>query len=470
MQVPIISGIYTDSQSPDFRTSYPRNLVPVPKDSGISGGYLRPADGIVSVGSGPGVDRGGISWRGVVYRVMGTKLCRVDVDGTVTVLGDVGGDGGQVTLDYSAERLAIASGGNLFYWDGTTLVQVTDIDIGNVEDVMHLAGYFMTTDGTHLIVTELTDPTSVNPLKYGSAEVDSDRIMAVDRLRNEAYALGRHTIEAFQNVGGEFFPFQRIDGAQVMKGVIGTYAYTELSDTFYFMGSGRKEAPAVYVMVPGSAQKISTREIDQIIAEFTEEQLSGVVMETRVEKNHQHVMVHLPDRCMVYDVTASQALSSPVWFQLDSGSVTSARYRARNFVWAYDRWNVGDPTSPILGVMSSELSTHHGSSIGWEFGSQVLYNDGNDAQVHDIELVCLPGRVPLGADPVVWTSYSHDGQTWSQELPISAGKQGDREKRIAWRRQGRMRQWRLQRFRGTSDAHLAVSRLELQLEPLKVKG
>lgn len=35
-----INGIYTD-QTADYRTSYPLNLVPVPKQNGISQGYLK---------------------------------------------------------------------------------------------------------------------------------------------------------------------------------------------------------------------------------------------------------------------------------------------------------------------------------------------------------------------------------------------------------------------------------------------
>ena len=38
-QITIISGIYTDSGAPDFRSSYPRNLIPVPKAQGISKWY-----------------------------------------------------------------------------------------------------------------------------------------------------------------------------------------------------------------------------------------------------------------------------------------------------------------------------------------------------------------------------------------------------------------------------------------------
>ena len=78
MQIPVLSGIYSDSAA-DFRTSYPVNLVPVPKDQGISAGYLRQADGIVESGTGPGAVRGGINWNGVCYRVMGTKLVSVPI-------------------------------------------------------------------------------------------------------------------------------------------------------------------------------------------------------------------------------------------------------------------------------------------------------------------------------------------------------------------------------------------------------
>jgi hypothetical protein len=215
MQIPILSGIYTDN-GPDLRTSYPVNLVPVPKQSGISAGFLRPGDGIVANGTGPGTDRGGINWRGKCYRVMGTKLVEVASNGAVTVLGDVGGPtNGLVTFDYSFDQLAIASGGRLYYWNETTLTQVTDPDLGTVLDVVWVDGYFMTTDGEFLIVTELSDPTQVNPLKYGSSEVDPDPVVALLKLRNEIYALNRNTIEVFDNVGGDLFPFARIAGAQV---------------------------------------------------------------------------------------------------------------------------------------------------------------------------------------------------------------------------------------------------------------
>jgi len=467
MQIPILNGIYADN-GPDLRTSYPINLVPVPKKSGISAGFLRPGDGIVGNGTGPGVDRGGINWNGVCYRVMGTKLVTVASNGAVTVLGDVGGPVNTlVTMDYSFDRLAIASGGRLYYWSPSLgLIQVTDPDLGIVLDVVWVDGYFMTTDGTSLVVTELSDPTQVNPLKYGSSEVDPDPVVALLKLRNEVYALNRNTIEVFDNVGGDFFPFQRMDGAQVQKGVIGTFGCCVFVEMIAFLGSGRNEEPGIYLGGNATAQKISTQEIDQLLLNYTEVQLATVKLEARNDRAHQHLYVHLPDRTIVYDAAASAELGEQVWFTLTTSTVGFSQYRARNLVWAYDKWLVGDPQSSAIGYLVDNIGTHWGQIVRWEFGTLIVYNESNGAIFNELELVSLTGRVALGVDPIITTSYSVDGVAWSQDRPLRVGTTGNTTKRLAWFQQGHMRNWRIQRFRGDSQAHLSFVRLEAQIEPL----
>ncbi len=466
MMVPILSGIFSD-EAPDFRTSYPRNLVPVPKDQGISKGYLRPAEGILQFGAGPGVDRGSVNWRGVCYRVMGSQLVRVDANGAVVPLGTINGTA-QCTLDYGFDRLSISGGGKLYYWDGVTLDQVVDPDIGLVIDHLWVDGYTMVTDGRSVAVTDLNNHMSVNPLKYGSAEADPDDIVGLLKLRNEPYVLGRHTIEVFNNIGGNLFPFQRNEGAQLQRGVIGTYGAAVFMEQIAFLGSGRGEAPAVWLGVNSSTIKISTREIDTILQAYDEADLQKSIMEVRVDKNHQHLYLHLPDQCLVYDGAASAAVGEPVWFVLTSSVVGLGVYRARNLVWCYGKWLCADPSSSMLGELTNAVSTHYSEIIGWDFGTSIVYNEGRGAIIHMLELVALPGRVALGADPVVWTSFSLDGATWSQEVACSAGQQGDRLRRLTWLDNGCMENWRIQRFRGTSDAHIAVARLEIGIEPLYV--
>ena len=467
MQIPILNGIYTDS-TPELRTAYPVNMVPVPKTSGISNGFLRPGDGIVANGTGPGIDRGGINWNSICYRVMGTKLVTVASNGTITILGDVGGPvDSLVTFDYSFDLLAVASGGRLYYWSPAGgLVQVTDPDLGIVLDFCWVDGYFLTTDGEFLIVTELTDPLVVNPLKYGASEVDPDPVVAILKLRNEVYAMNRNTIEVFDNVGGELFPFARIDGAQIQKGVIGTQGCCVYLERIAFLGGGRNEAPGIYIGAAATTQKISTQEIDNLLLTYSEEQLALVKLEARNEKNHQHLYVHLPDRTVVYDASASEALGDQVWFTLTTTVVGFAQYRARNLVWAYDKWLVGDPQSSTIGYLVQTTGQHWGQQVRWEFGTMIVYNEGNGAIFNRLELVSLTGSVALGKNPQISTSYSVNGQAWSQDRSISVGTTGTMAKRLAWFQQGHMRNWRIQRFQGDSDAHVSFVRLEAQIEPL----
>jgi hypothetical protein len=465
VQIPILNGIFTDN-GPDFRTSYPVNLVPVPKTNGISKGFLRPSDGIVSNGVGPGLDRGAINWNGVCYRVMGSKFCSVAANGTVTVIADVGDNGIDASMDYSFDLLAIASNNNLFYYDGTNVTQVTDPDLGIVLDVVWVDGYFMTTDGEFIVVTELNDPFAVNPLKYGSAEADPDPITGLLKLRNEVYALNRNTIEVFDNVGGNLFPFQRIEGAQIEKGSVGTHACCIYIETCAFLGSGWNEAPGVYLGVNANTTKISTQEIDQILLNYTEAELALVNMEARNDRAHDHLYIHLPDRTLVFDGAASKELGQPVWFTLTSSIEGFSKYRAQNYVWCYDKWVCGDPTSNNVGYLVKDISTQYGDTVRWEFGTTIVYNEGRGAIIQQLELVGLTGAVALGANPTINTSYSTDGETWSQQKFINAGQTGQRAKRLVWFQQGWMRNWRIQRFQGTSDAHMSFARLEAAIEPL----
>jgi hypothetical protein len=478
MQIPVLQGVYTDEQA-DFRTAYPRNLVPTPKNTGISQGYLRPAEGIVAFGPGggqgedQGEDRGGINWNGSCYRVMGTRLVRVEADGAVSGLADVPA-GGQVTFDYSFDRLAIAVSGNLYYYDGSTLTQVTDADLGTVVDFIWVDGYFMSTDGTYLIVTELNDPLSVNPLKYGSSEADPDPIKAVLKLRNEPHALNRYTVEVFDNVGGENFPFQRVEGAQLQRGSVGTHSCCvfvmgseQAVEVVAFLGSGRNESMAIWAGLNGTSIKLSTREIDQLLDNYTEAQLATAIMETRIDKGRRLLYLHLPDQTLVYDGVASAITKEPVWFVLTTSITGLGQYRARNFVRAYDKWLVGDPIgNGAIGYFSDEVSSHWGELNGWEFSTLILYNEGRRVIFHELELVCLEGRVAADADPTIWTSYSTDGETWSTERGIRSGRRGERNKRLTWLQQGTMEHWRVQKFRGLSDSHLSIARLEARVEGL----
>lgn len=457
-KIPIISGIYAKGE---FRTSYPVNLVPVPKQTGISEGYLRPADGLVEFATGPGVDRGGVVWRGFMYRVMGEELVYVGPDGQVVSIGFVGGSG-PVTFAVSFDYLAVCSNNRLFLYNDATLQLVTDTDLGAVHSLVWVDGYFMTTDGEFLVVTELNDPFAVNPLKYGSSEAEPDPVVALLKLRNEVYALNATTIEVFSNAGTTGFPFQRIEGAQIQKGTYGAKSCCVLAEAIAFLGGGRNEAPAIYIGANGSAAKVSTREIDQILAAYSETDLAAAWLESKVEAGHIHLIVHLPRHTLVYDAAASQAVEAAVWFYL---STEGAAYQGRGMVWAYGGWYCG--AGDKVARLSSETGDQLGAETEWEFATPVLYNEGRGAILSELEIVALPGRPSFGDNPQIGTCYSLDGEEWSQVRYIPSGTFGERAKRLVWRQQGKFRNFRMQKFLGTSRSPIVPTRLEARLEPLQ---
>lgn len=479
MQLPILHGTYTDAGA-DFRTSYPMNLMPVPKSTGISQGYLRTAEGMVefanSIYSGAS-DRGAINWNGICYRVIGEWLTRVNANGTIDYLGKVIDDGKPVVMVNSFDTLAIASGGRLYYWPYLGgLTYVTDTDLGLALDVVWIAGYFMTTDGANLIVTDLNDKFSVNPLKYGSSEVLPDPINSLLVIRNEVAAINRYSTEYFQNVGGSGFPFQRIEGAMIPKGSIGRDASCYYLDTFAFVGGGQNEGLSVWLAGMGRADKIATAEIERLLQDYTEAELASIAVESRADKLHQLLYIHLPDKTLLYDHAASQELGVPAWTVHTSGAGGDQAYRARNFVRAYDKWLFGDAQSLKIGYLTTQDARQFGESVPWQFDTMFAYAEGRGAIIHELELVRLPGREtispaspPASAATTISVSWSDDGLNWSMPRFGGSATPGARHKRAVWRKIGRMSHYRTFRFRGMNNPYPdAFARLEAQVEPLAV--
>lgn len=504
MRLPILQGIYADAVS-DMLESPPINREPVimDGDNGMSEGYLRRAYGITAVGQGPGPDRGAIDWDGSCYRVMGTSLVRVAPNGTVTVLGDVGGTG-QCSLDYSFTDLIVASAGRLFYWNATAgLRQVTDPDLGVSIDAIWIDGYTMSTDGEFLVVTELNDPMAVDPLKYGSSEEDPDPVLGLIKVRGEVYALNRNTIEVFSNVGGSVFPFARNSGAQIPYGAAGTHAKAMIAETFAFVGGARNQGLGVYLAGSGTASKISTRAIDRMLDRLTADQRREIICESICLDDEQRLLVHLPDRTLVYYNNASQKAGIRVWAIYASGPRADKPYRGRNGVLTEGMWMVADQDGNI-GYIDHNLASHFGEITGWRFDTICLFNENGRGIVQSVTLSGMPGRAAgdigpysdsilretgdairtvdddvtayrvvragllgaRGVEPVAFMSYTLDGVTFGQEYAISTGRKGQRNKIMQWRKPRRFDSWMGIRFRGSDDGMAAFARLDVVVEPL----
>lgn len=465
-QISLLSGVTTDANA-EFRTSLPVNLIPVPKDTGISKGALRVAPGLTQFCIGSGIDRGGIVnlGNGTLYRVMGTKFVRIGADASVFQIGDVGG-AAPVSMDYSFDWICVISNGNAFLCSDATVLQITDPDLGTPIDVVWMDGYFVFTDGSFIYVNDLADPFSIDPLKYGSSEIDPDKVVGLLKHRNELYVLNRTTIEVFDNIGSTGFPFTRVPGGLIQKGCVGTRAKCLFADSFAWVGSGRGEPCSIYLAAGGAALKLATREVETRLAAYSEAQLATCIVEAKADRMHQHLIVHLPNETLVYDATASIIAGEPVWFFLSTSSTGIAPYRGCFFTFAYGKWLVGDTADARLGYVDESVVTQYGAAVGWQFDTMFLYNEGRGAIVHSMELVGTTGRAIGADDPLVYHSYTLDGENWTAERTARMGMNGQTAQRVVFFDAGTMQNFRGDRFRGLSSARATWARLEADLEPL----
>jgi hypothetical protein len=179
-----------------------------------------------------------------------------------------------------------------------------------------IEGFYMTTDGDFVVVTELSDPASVQPLKYGSAEADPDPITGLlkNRQTGEAIVLGRYTIQTLQNQGGSGFPFSAVVGATLPVGCVSASAKCYMGSGFAFVGGGREDALAsishrARTSSRSAPARSTTRSPRLKIRPLIE-------LERRASRDEQRLIVHLPTESWCYLVNASQTAGESLWFRL----------------------------------------------------------------------------------------------------------------------------------------------------------
>lgn len=469
MEIPILQGVYADGKSLDIRYALPKNLYPVAKSTGAGEGYFRQSEGAILClgeleaynGSTSVIlkkDVAVLVWKDRMYRLMldengggwlvilkeGEKL--LEKVQAIPIPHGVSEQNSR--MDYSWDNLIISTNNHLYYYNADDgLREVTDQSVGDVKDAIFVDGYTMFTDGEFMVVTELNDPMAINPLKYGSSEADPDPIIQLHRVRGEVYALNRYTIEVFQNVGGDNYPFQRVDGALCMKGVYNHGASTTVGEQLVFVGSGKGEALGFYAYNNGIAQKLSTNDIDRWLDDHKN---APFHVESRVFSGHKFVYIHaqeqertivrdkyhdniiekVPAGTVVIDIAASEEMQRPVWIELTSqkpldkeedlsffrvGTLDKverhAPYMFYNFAEFAGKWiaaqreEYSSYTGAAFFVMNEDdprIVTHEGilehtfrmqyRDVWWEFSTPMIYLGGNGAIVNSLELIGIVGR------------------------------------------------------------------------------
>ena len=447
-QLPMMNGFYASDSLPVSAQECINWYVNVPQAPARATEVLFGTPGIkqlATTGSVQQQNRGAWTLKGKVYFVNGATLYRLNANNSVDGLGAIGGSGRVSLADNGTQLFILVPGGNgyIFTGDPDTLDIITDSDFtanGQPQYVVFIDGYFaLTTDSKKFIVSALNDGLSYNALDFGTAEANPDATVAPFVFKNQLFITGEVTSEAFQNTGGSGFPFTR-SGIYLSKGVSAPLSLIDSNDTFMWIGGGKNESPAIWQYTGGSAQKVSTTAIDNLLQGLTAEELTQVFSWSYSEKGAYFVGFVLPSTTVVIDVITGRWHERKSFSFIDSSGLKKhTRSRVNAVISAYGKVLVADQFDGRIGEMSRDIYTEYGETIYRTVTSQPFVNNEQSFFMPMIELTVESGVGNDSVDnPKVSMSLSDDGGvTFSDSRMRGMGKKGERNCRVIWRRNGR---------------------------------
>jgi hypothetical protein len=462
LPVNLIKGDKISSKT-DYRDFLPVNMYAVQKNILGANGYLIGVPGIESFATGSGIDRGGIYNERTAdhFRVSGGSFISVAKEGSVTNLGSIPGVG-QAALPYSFNTQAIIADGRMWLYDSTNgLTEITDADLGNPIDGVWVNGYYFLTDGEYIYHTDTTSETSIDPLKFATAEFMPDKSLGVGKTQdNKVMVFGRYTIEYFIDRAQENFAFQRVESRAQKIGIVATHAKTEASGTWFIVGGRKDESIGVYSVGVGSVEKVSTREVDRILEQYSEPELVDIRVESRTLRDTTFIIISLPDETLCFNVTIAKSLGKSVAWSLLQTGISPGAWNCINGVFdsRSGKWIYADRTNSNIGELTEDTFEQYGEKQEIVFSTPFVSLE--TASIDEIEIDTIPGN-HINDDATLAFSLTYDGQTYSQEWWDLYSEPNNYGTRYIQRRLGYVDESFSLRFRSVTTARMAFAGLKV---------
>lgn len=366
-----------------------------------------------------------------LYAATPTKLYLVEPNG-YTELGDI---------DFSGRVSCASNGFDVVFVDGKKgYAYNADNGVSELSGdgwypantVAYQDGYFaFNRAGTgQWFISQLVS-TEFDAQDFASAEGSPDDTLAVLSDHREMWLFGEHSTEIWYNSGDPDFPFERMQGAFVERGIAASHSAVKMDNSVFWVGDDR----IVYRANGYLPGRISTHAVEQSIAEGG---IDDAYAFTYSEEGHKFYVLTFPSlkKTWCFDVATG------LWHE--RSHYEWGRHNSNCYAYCYDQHLVGDFQNGRILTLNMDVHKDDSSPIRRVAVSPPMHFGRARATIHSLELDMDSGfgvEFGQGSDPQAMLRWSDDGgKTWSNEHWTTIGKVGEYLTRVKWNRLGMARQ------------------------------
>ncbi|MFA4826465.1 MAG: hypothetical protein WC593_15045 [Methanoregula sp.] len=330
-------------------------------------------------------------------------------------------------------------GGSQITWitvaEAPVFAQITDTNFIGGAACAFQDGYGIVVqpDSRYWQVSDLYDFTTWPANAQAAKEGGSDNISAVIADHLNIWLFGERTTEIWYNSGGSPFPFSRLPGTFVEKGLAATASLAKGDNgLFWLTNEGQMVRNVGY-----QAKTISTRKFDREVAKYS--RIDDAIGYIYVMEGHTFYDLHFPEANVTwsYDVATGE-------LHKKSSYPGTSRHRGNCYILFDNKHLVGDHSNGKLYQLDMDRYTDDGNAIKAVLESNQYFDGGKRIFFPDMQIVFDHGKeVPADAyydqdnEPQAMLAWSKDGaRTFPTEIWEPIGQVGEYEKRTIFRQLG----------------------------------
>jgi len=206
---------------------------------------------------------------------------------------------GRVSSANNGNSIVFCDGYKVYYW--TEADGVRELEVPPANAVSFIDGFYVFNQrGTgvfYILRDDVFDPTEI-----ATAEAAPDNIITLLVDHREIWLFGSVSLEVWFNAGLADFPFQRLQGAYIEKGIAGSQLATKCNNTVYWVGHDR----IVYMASGYQPIPISSNAVHLALAE--EPNIEESTLYSYTQEGHNFIVINLKDKksTWVFDTTTRQ--------------------------------------------------------------------------------------------------------------------------------------------------------------------